>query len=130
MRSYPRISIADKRDQGLDFLGKRQPQSMCILRRPWVSPVIVPRASLLPLDLYAVMAYSVVMARRSQFDIRAAIVAELKRQHMTPYELALAVDILPRNIYRILSGKRGLSVDRASAMMRVLGLRIVRSDKR
>ena len=77
------------------------------------------------------MAYAVVvMATRSQVDIRTAIVAEMKRQRMTPSELAQAIDILPRNIYRILSGERGLDADRASAMMRVLGLRIVRSDKR
>ena len=61
--------------------------------------------------------------------IRAAILSEVKRQDITLADLARAVDIPPKHIYWIVSGKRQLSSELVSAMFYALDLRVIRKRK-
>lgn len=60
--------------------------------------------------------------------IRKAIMAELKRRRWSHYQLVkeLAGQIPARTVYAYLSGERDLASERASMILKTLGLKIRR----
>lgn len=62
----------------------------------------------------------------SPTDIRAAILAAMKRQGVNPNQLAVAVStsVSRSQVYDYLSGKSDLGTDKARFLLAALGLRI------
>lgn len=62
----------------------------------------------------------------SQTDIRAAIVAAMTRQGMTRNQLAVVVEgkVSRSMVYDYIKGKRDVSSESASHLLRVLGLKV------
>lgn len=58
-------------------------------------------------------------------SIRQAVLAELKRQHMSRYRLAQLLGIHRQSLYRMLdNGEHGFTTRYADRMLEILGLRI------
>lgn len=62
-------------------------------------------------------------------EIIAAIVSELERRGLSPSDLARALHMHPKHIYRYLSGKRAPSIGLLCEMLRALDLHVTRKRK-